>query len=122
MESHPSTDALTISHLIIPVRIGYGADERAKPQRIQIDLEMEIDFTNVLAAGDLEKGVDYSAIRHTVKEVATSGEFFLLENLGDVILRTIFKNSKIVSAKVVIKKLDCWDDAVPGAVMRRKNG
>lgn len=117
-----NSDALTISDLIIPVHIGYGADERAKPQRVQIDFEIETDFTDVLATGDLEMGVDYSAVRRTVKEVATSGEFVLLENLGDMILRTIFKNPKIASARVAIRKLDCWDDASPGVVMKRKNG
>ena len=116
-----NSDTITISHLIIPVRIGYKAEERTEPQRVQIELEAEIDFTNVLATGDLETGVDYSELRHTIKEVANSGEFVLLENLGDAILWAVFKNSKITSAKLTIQKLDIWDDAIPGIVMTRIN-
>lgn len=114
-------DAVTITRLIVPVRIGWEAAERVESQRIRIDLIIKTDFTELLATGDFGSGIDYSVVRRTVKEIAASGEFVLLENLGDMILAAVFQDKKASAAKVTIRKLDRWNDAVPGIVMERRN-
>lgn len=114
-------DSLTISRFIVPIRIGHKAEERTHPQRVRIDLLMRTDFTAVLESSDLEMGIDYSNIRRSIKEIASSQEFVLLESLGDMILRAIFEDRKILSAKIAIRKLDRWEDAVPGVLMTRRN-
>lgn len=114
-------DAVTISHLIVPVRIGHTPEERSEPQRVRIDLWIRTDFTAVLETGDLERGVDYSKIRRFIQTIADSDEFVLLENFGDVILRGIFEKPNILLAKIAIKKIDRWKDATPGIFMARMN-
>jgi FolB domain-containing protein len=115
-------DIVTISQFVLPVRMGCTPEERAIVQSIQIDLVLETDFADLLKSGDLTKdGVDYAVVRREIKEVAHANEFPLLEQFGDAILRKIFFNKRILVAKLSVKKLERWKDAVPGVVIYREN-
>ena len=112
---------VTISEFVLPVRMGCGPEERVEGQPIRIDLELQTDFTDLLKTGDLDDGVDYAIVRHQIKALAEANEFPLLEQFGDAILRRIFANKRIATARIGIKKLKRWDDAIPGVVIYREN-
>ena len=113
-------NAITLSRLVLNICIGHKPEERREPQLVRIDLRIEVDFTEVLATGALEMGINYAELRRTIKEVAV-GSFVLLEDLGDTILKAIFKDKKIIAGRVAVRKLKRWKDAVPGVIMSRRN-
>src|SRR5579862_8029194 len=114
-------DTVTITRLVLPIRMGCHQKERTTTQPIRIDLAIETDFTDVLASGDLKQGVDYVIVRRQIKTIAKLGEFPLLEDLGMEIFEKIFRNRRIASAKISIRKLARWKDAFPGIIMMRRN-
>ena len=114
---------VTISDFILPIRMGCGEGERATPQQIQIDLEMETDFADIFTSGDLDDGVDYAIVRQIIKKIAAEGEYPLLEDLAKVIFCRIFRDEpRIISAELSIRKLERWTDAKPGIVVRVTRG
>jgi len=115
-------NAVTISDLMLQVRVGYETKERTQPQDIAINLILETDFTDVLASNDVDKdGVNYSAIRKTIESLVRGREFKMLETLADEIFKTIFANKRIERATITMCKPQRWKNAIPGIVMTRDN-
>ena len=70
--------------------IGTLPEERLRPQRLRLDLELRCDASRAAVSDDLRDAVDYSAVERAVADAVEKSSFFLLEALakavGDVIL------------------------------------
>jgi dihydroneopterin aldolase len=83
------SDRILIKSLEVYACIGVPAAERAKPQRLEIDLLLETDFRGI--GDDVSRTTDYAVVAEWVQsECARSGCRLietLAENLADGLLR-----------------------------------
>lgn len=81
--SHPE---LTIRGVLLPVRLGCGADERLNPQPVEIDLTIRFETPpRGMVTDRIEDTVSYDALVGAMKEVASDREFSLIEHLANEI-------------------------------------
>src|SRR5579885_3664140 len=74
---------LSLSDLRLEVRLGCGAEERARPQGVRFDLAIRFDE---LPAGSVTDRLDgticYAEIAEQLRGLCREREFHLIENLG----------------------------------------
>ena len=75
-----------LAALRLPVRIGWGADERLVTQTIRFDLEVVLPGEPLAGCSDeLEDTVDYGQLAEVIRTAATQTPYRLLERLAVVI-------------------------------------
>ncbi len=102
-------------------RHGWTAEERSTPQRLRIDLELELDLRRAGESDELADTVDYAALHRRIVATVETSSYALLERLGDALLDTIFADRRIVSATLQIAKPGILDGATPAVALRRDN-
>jgi FolB domain-containing protein len=74
---------LTLADLRIMVRLGCEADERARPQPVDVTLEMEfLSPPEACRTDELDKTVCYDRISRALTSHCAAREFCLVERLG----------------------------------------
>lgn len=97
-------DLLTIHDLAVDCRIGVTDAERATPQPIRIDLELQIDAAKAAATDQVTDALNYAALVSEVKALAESRPFSLLETLSEAIASLILSRFGTPSVRVRVKK------------------
>lgn len=97
-------DTITICDLAVLYRVGVPEEERAKPQRLLVTLEMELDASPASAADALEKTIDYAAVSRRVLEFGEGRSWKLIETLAADLAATVLKEFKPARVSVEIKK------------------
>jgi 7,8-dihydroneopterin aldolase/epimerase/oxygenase len=97
-------DKILISDLEVFYRVGITEDERARPQRLLISLEMLHDFTAAIASDDLGGTIDYYAVSQRLLRFGDDTEWKLIETLANDIAELVLSEFKPVSITVQIKK------------------
>jgi 7,8-dihydroneopterin aldolase/epimerase/oxygenase len=64
-------------------RVGVPSAERRRPQKIRIDLGLEVDAARAAARDDFREAADYSAVEKAVRASAEAGERALIETLAE---------------------------------------
>ena len=104
--------SITIKQLEIICIVGILAHERKFPQKIELDIELELDLTAFLISQELKDSANYAEIGTFLTEWICEARFELLETLAiqscDVILE---KWSCITQSKITVKK----PSAIPNA-------
>lgn len=87
------------------VRIGVPDAERRKPQKILIDVGMELDTGPAAAADDFRQTADYWAVEKAVREAAEAGERRLAETLaGQIAALVLAREKRLLAVNVVVHK------------------
>lgn len=76
-------DALRLRGARFEVRLGVGAQERARPQPVELDVELWVPLEAAGKSDDLAKGLDYAAVFEAVKGAIDGKEFRLLEAVAE---------------------------------------
>src|SRR4051812_10502676 len=75
--------ALALNDLRLDVRLGCGADERARPQGVRVDLSIRFDRLPEGTRSDrLDGTVCYAEISEKLRALCKEREFHLIENLA----------------------------------------
>ncbi|WP_042446334.1 dihydroneopterin aldolase [Azospirillum sp. B510] len=90
-----------VRDLVMDALIGVYAHERLKPQRIRLNLDLEVIAPGVT-------GEDMATI---VKGVVTQGHVTLVETLAERIAARCLADARVTVAKVRVEKLDVFPDA-----------
>ena len=115
-------DLIRICDLKVMVRLGVSEEERTRPQRIAISLELSVpDVTSAAVADDLSKAVDYFEVYKAVKEVASARPRQLVESLAHDIARAVLEKFTVVEVAVEIKKFIFPDTSHVALRIVRKN-
>ncbi|MGH7083838.1 MAG: dihydroneopterin aldolase [Acetobacteraceae bacterium] len=113
----------------IAARIGVTAHEKRGPQpvRINIDLEVEDDGArppsrSPVGRDRLERVVDYEPIVAAVRRIVGEGHIGLAETLAERIAEAALADSRVISARVRVEKLEVFADvgAVGVEIERRR--
>ena len=76
-----AADCIRIHGLEVQTRIGVGEEERARPQRLVLDVMLETDFRG--AQDDIARATDYAAVAAWLTAECERREVRLLETLSE---------------------------------------
>ena len=79
------TDRILLTGLVFEGRHGYGDEERATPQPVEVDVALTLDLAAAGTSDDLELSVDYSAVARQVGQVIQDQSFRLIETIAEAI-------------------------------------
>jgi dihydroneopterin aldolase len=86
-------------------RHGVGEEERAEPQLIEVDVEMEIDLRAAGTADDLAQTVDYGDVFERCRMIVEEKSFRLLEGIAEAAAADLLATyPRIVSVVVRVSK------------------
>ena len=92
------SDHILISGLRVRTKVGWTTEERAEPQAILIDLDVETDVGAAAASDELRDTIDYGSVIADVASYVEDRETRLLERLaGDL--------AEMVSARDGVKRV-----------------
>ncbi|MGO1118699.1 dihydroneopterin aldolase [Rhodovibrionaceae bacterium A322] len=96
---------IIIRDFTVSCSIGVSDGERRKPQRLCLNLVLDVDKPEVYD-DDFQRVVDYGAILGQIRRVVAGNDTLLLETLGDRILRVCMSDERVQGGKLRIEKLD----------------
>jgi dihydroneopterin aldolase len=101
---------ILVRDLTLSCKLGVSERERAKYQRIRINIEVEVDAARPIH-DDPEHIVDYRNIVPAVRHLTQSTTPLLLETLADQIAAICLEDPRSQTCKIRIEKLDRYADA-----------
>ncbi|MGM0412508.1 MAG: dihydroneopterin aldolase [Pseudomonadota bacterium] len=103
-------DTIYLTDLRLEATLGVPDWERALPQPVRLDLELEVDLAAAGASDDVADTVDYAAVAERLRAVAADGEYRLLEALAERLAATLLAEYPVAAARLRLDK----SGAVPG--------
>ena len=97
-------DKIFINDLPLSTVIGTLPEERDLPQKVILDLEIDIDLTAASASDNLFDTIDYSEIEEKMVNLAKESKFFLIEAFAQAAADIVLSYEKTVSCKVTVTK------------------
>ena len=84
--------------------IGVPEEERAKPQRLLVSVELGFDFSAAAVSDRLERSINYQEIASDLLKFGEGRSWKLLEKLATNIAENILARYKPQAVKVEVKK------------------
>jgi dihydroneopterin aldolase len=103
-------NVIFIHDLRVTTRIGVYAWERALPQTIRIDLDIELASTRAFETGELADALDYSKVVERVRAFAASHDHPLLERFTEALAALVLDEFGAPAGRARVAKLG----ALPG--------
>lgn len=97
-------DTITICDLEVRYRVGVPDEERARPQRLLLTLELRRDFSAAAAADDLRTTIDYHALAEWLKGFGDGRQWKLIERLAVEIAEAVLRKFDPDAVSVEVKK------------------
>ncbi len=111
-----------VRDLIMPCRIGVHAHEALSPQRVRLNLQLDVVENDVAINDDLRNVVCYDEIITAVRALIAEGHVRLLETLVEKIAQVCLADIRIRTVRVELEKLDVYQDiAAVGIAIERHN-
>jgi dihydroneopterin aldolase len=99
------TDYIVANKIETFCRIGWSEEERLFPQRLLISLRLGIDTRAAAKSIRLEDSVCYLSVCDTVKELAASRTWVLVEELAESVTERLFEGFPLISSiNMVVEK------------------
>ncbi len=96
---------IIIERLEFRGRCGVTAEERAKPQPLAVDVELDAHLDPAGHSDNLADTIDYAKIARRLVEIGTTQEACLLETMGERFLAMLFTDFPISRANLWLRKL-----------------
>lgn len=97
-------DRITLCDLEVACRVGVPEEERARPQRLLLTVEMECDFRDAAARDDLAGTVDYYTVSRRLLAMTSAGSWKLIETLAEEVARLVLAEFAVQAVSVEVKK------------------
>jgi 7,8-dihydroneopterin aldolase/epimerase/oxygenase len=97
-------DRLSLIGLELWCRVGCTPEERAFPQRVELDADLFFPLGPAGKKDDLTATVDYAAVAARLKKVLEAGECRLAETLAERAAELILKEFRVPSTEVRVRK------------------
>lgn len=96
-------DSIFLRGIDCNTRIGVPAEERTKPQRILVDVELFLSTKKIAASDDIHDGVDYAKVTERVIALSRD-ERKTVERFAEDVASAILADFKPTSVKVTVWK------------------
>jgi len=97
-------DKVTICDLEVFCRVGVPDEERAKPQRLLVSVELELDFAPAVLGDNLAATVDYDAVARRLVAFGAAKSWKLIETLAVDIAEMVLAEFRAQAVAVEVKK------------------
>jgi dihydroneopterin aldolase len=97
-------DKIQISGLDCIVAIGVTPEERARKQRLVLDIEFQVDARPAAASDSIRDAVDYGTVAAVVAEVCQSRPFHLIETVAEMVAARILRDFPTPHVRVRVRK------------------
>lgn len=97
-------DTICIRDIEVQFRVGVPEEERARPQRLLISVEMDLDFRVAVASDDLAKTVNYFEVYQSITQMGADREWKLIETLAEEIAQLVLRHALVQAVRVEVKK------------------
>jgi 7,8-dihydroneopterin aldolase/epimerase/oxygenase len=105
------TDRITLASMRFAGRHGVSDEERAVPQEIEVDLEVEADLRDAGISDDVGRTVDYGPLIRLCEHVVEDETFHLLEGIAQRIATQVLDVDRVEAVTVRVRKLAVPVDA-----------
>jgi FolB domain-containing protein len=97
-------DTIVIHELEVQFRVGVPEAERARPQRLVINVELRGDFAAAAATDDLRQTIDYAAVTQRLRQLGEGRQWRLLETLAQEIATALLAEFPVRQVAVEVRK------------------
>lgn len=112
---------LIVRDLIVPGRIGIYDHEKAKAQRVRINIDLAVEDRPV--DGGIAGVVSYEPIVIAARQLALEAHTELVEELAEKLAHFCLQDGRVLETRVRVEKLDVFHDAgaVGVEILRRQS-
>ena len=97
-------DSIFIEGLEVPCRVGCTAPERATPQSLRVDLQLEVPTLGQAGvADDLEKTVDYRLAGDLIDAVQ-GRDYLLIERVAEELAAVALQHPLVAAVTISVRK------------------
>jgi dihydroneopterin aldolase len=112
-------DKIFVRNLVLNCRIGLYDEEQFGAQRVRFSVDMEILPPSHPMQDRAEDIVDYEMIVTIIKQVVEKGHINLVETMAERIASECLAIPRAAKIRVLIEKLDRYEDASLGVEIER---
>ena len=98
---------------------GVTADERLHPQPIDVDVDLDVAFSDAIKNDDLAGTLDYTECFRICEDAIVNHSFQLLETLAHHIMDQLWKFKQVRGATVRVRKPRFLSGATPEIELQR---
>jgi FolB domain-containing protein len=113
---------ITITDLEVFYCVGVTDQERARPQRLLLTVELDFDFTSAALSDRIEATLDYNEIVQDLLAYGEGRSWKLLEKLAANIADRILSRCRPEAVAVEVKKFAIPQARYVSVALRRKRG
>ncbi len=95
---------ITIVDLEVHYCVGVSDEERSKPQRLLVTVDMSVDFTSAALSDRVEKTINYHTVAQSLLKFGEGRSWKLLEKLASNIADKILAEFQPQAVMVEVKK------------------
>lgn len=99
---------IKINNLAFECVIGVFEDERNKPQKVVVNVEVGVDFTDLKDEKNTGKTLDWAFLSEQVERHLIQQKYYLTEEAVKGLAEMILIEEKAVNTKVSLKKKFCF--------------
>jgi FolB domain-containing protein len=95
---------ITIVDLEVFYRVGISEEERAKPQRLLLTLDIKFDFSSAAMSGRIGRTIDYYEVSQRLLKLGETRSWRLIESVATDIAGKILSEFRPESVTIEVKK------------------
>lgn len=104
-----TSQRIVVRDMTLTCRIGLSDEERARSQRLRLNLEIEIRPA-APNEDEIAEVVHYGHLVARIRKTCLDSNVKLLETLADQVIEACFFDARVVATRVRIEKLDRYPD------------
>jgi dihydroneopterin aldolase len=114
-----SPDKILISNLEVFYHVGVSDEERSKPQRLLVSVEIAHDFNSAIASDNLAETIDYYAVSQRLLKFGEGSHWLLIETLAADIASMVLEEFRTKAVTVEVKKFVIPQASYVGVTLSR---
>ena len=112
-------DKITISNLEVFYQVGVTDEERARPQRLLVSVDVSHDFASAISSDNLAETIDYYAVTQRLLKFGEGSHWLLIETLAADIASMVIEEFRAKAVTVEVKKFVIPQASYVGVTLSR---
>jgi dihydroneopterin aldolase len=111
---------VTVRGLVVMCSIGIRPEERDRPQRVRVSVELTAPEGAVYPGDNRRRLINYEKVVAAIRAIAIAEHIDLCEGMAERIATACFADPRVGRVRVAVEKLDVFPDAEGvGAILER---